>query len=543
MKRILAIGLPAVLLIMLALAGCGNETQYTLNITIENGPDCTVNPLSGTTYPTGTVVTLTAVSAPGYALDHWGGPDGASVTTENTILMNANKSIAAVFAKLQYDLTIEAYPAAGGTVETEIVTQSRSVLGVEHGQTVRLTAKPNAGYVFDHWEGALTGAENPVTLTLTEQPTQAVIACFVPTLQGHVFGLNTHHGMAGITITVGVESTSTDINGYWQVKGVSFPVSVAALHPTAPGYFGLFIAPESVDITAATPTDIDFAMSAFVFERFWGSNGTGDGEFKYPGCMAADTAGRIYVADSQNCRIQQFDFAGTYVAQWGSSGDGNGQFINPRGIAADASGNIYVADNGNHRVQKFSSDGTYLGQWGSYGEGDGQFIYPVGVAVSGNYVFVSDSGNHRIQKFGLDGTYQAQWGSWGSENGLFSSPGPMAADATGHIYVADCDNQRIQKFRLDGTYLSQWGSYGDGNGQFYKPGGIAVDGAGYVYVTDYNLNRLQIFNSEGTYMTGWGTLGTEIGQFNRPSGIAVDATGNLYVLETYNHRVQKFQGL
>ena len=70
-----------------------------------------------------------------------------------------------------------------------------------------------------------------------------------------------------------------------------------------------------------------------------------------------DSSGNVYVADTDNNRIQKFSSSGVFLAKWGSSGSGDGQFNNPWGIAVDSSGNVYVADTGNNRIQKFSSSG------------------------------------------------------------------------------------------------------------------------------------------------------------------------------------------
>jgi hypothetical protein len=39
---------------------------------------------------------------------------------------------------------------------------------------------------------------------------------------------------------------------------------------------------------------------------------------------------------------------------------------------------VYIADTDNHRIQVFDADGTFLGKWGSEGSGDGQFLAPRG---------------------------------------------------------------------------------------------------------------------------------------------------------------------
>ncbi|MEA2035627.1 MAG: PKD domain-containing protein [Euryarchaeota archaeon] len=93
-----------------------------------------------------------------------------------------------------------------------------------------------------------------------------------------------------------------------------------------------------------------------------------------------------------------------FVTKWGSDVTGDGKFCGPRGVAVDSSGNVYVADSDNCRIQKFASDGMFITKWGSPGPGDGEFYYPCGVAVygSGN-VYVADSNNYRIQKFRKSG--------------------------------------------------------------------------------------------------------------------------------------------
>jgi DNA-binding beta-propeller fold protein YncE len=110
-----------------------------------------------------------------------------------------------------------------------------------------------------------------------------------------------------------------------------------------------------------------------------------------------------------------------------------------RGVAVDGSGNVFVADTNNNRLQKFTSTGTFLTTWGSSGTGDGQFTNPFGVATdsSGN-VFVADANNNRIQKFDANGTFLTMWGS--------AIPQDVATDGSGNVYVADADSNNIQKF-------------------------------------------------------------------------------------------------
>ena len=154
----------------------------------------------------------------------------------------------------------------------------------------------------------------------------------------------------------------------------------------------------------------------YVFSNRLGVYGQGQGEFDYPQGIAVSPFGYIYVADTNNDRIQSFFDSGYYlpfVTEWGSGGSGNGQFNSPMGMAIDSSGYIYVADAGNNRIQKFSPNGAFIRWWGSTGYGNGQFNAPVAVAVdSSSYVYVVDRDNHRIQKFDNNGNFITKWGAY-----------------------------------------------------------------------------------------------------------------------------------
>jgi DNA-binding beta-propeller fold protein YncE len=43
----------------------------------------------------------------------------------------------------------------------------------------------------------------------------------------------------------------------------------------------------------------------------------------------------------------------TFLTKWGTAGSGNGQFNHPWGLAVDSSGKVFVADTNNNRIQVF----------------------------------------------------------------------------------------------------------------------------------------------------------------------------------------------
>jgi DNA-binding beta-propeller fold protein YncE len=109
------------------------------------------------------------------------------------------------------------------------------------------------------------------------------------------------------------------------------------------------------------------------------------------------------VSDNSNHRVQKFacdnsNFHEVWGLPDGRPGSGGGQFDRPTGVAVDSGGKVYVADTNNHRVQKFTSTGAFLSQLGAFGGGGGQFNQPTGVAVnSDGDIYVLDRGNNRIQ--------------------------------------------------------------------------------------------------------------------------------------------------
>ena len=240
----------------------------------------------------------------------------------------------------------------------------------------------------------------------------------------------------------------------------------------------------------------------------------------------------MYVADTDNDRIQKFSATGSYRTQWATP--------HPEAVAVDpASGNVYVPTGAS--VRKYTSTGTLLTEWGTAGSGNGEFQDISGVAVdsSGN-VYVADAGNGRIQTFTSTGTYLTQWAT-------ACNKGVAVHPTSGTVYVADGDfnGGGVSRFSSTGTLLTQWGTPGSGNGAFTYVGGIAVDPtSGNVYVTDSNYegsaHRVQEFSPTGTYLTQWGHRGGANSQFIIPRGLAIGPNGNVYVADSFNNRIQRF---
>ncbi len=83
-----------------------------------------------------------------------------------------------------------------------------------------------------------------------------------------------------------------------------------------------------------------------------GVAGNGSMRFDRPTDVAVAKDGSFFVSDGyRNTRVMKFSAEGTFLLQWGTKGAGRGEFDLPHGLAIDRAGRVYVADRSNMRVQ------------------------------------------------------------------------------------------------------------------------------------------------------------------------------------------------
>ncbi|HXR30014.1 MAG TPA: hypothetical protein VN752_02595, partial [Solirubrobacterales bacterium] len=216
------------------------------------------------------------------------------------------------------------------------------------------------------------------------------------------------------------------------------------------------------------------------------------GQFKTcydPAAVAVKSASAIYVACASGQQIQKYNSSGQSLKQLASWGSGNGQVVFPLDLTFDAQGDLWVADTENDRVQEFDSEDKFskaisLGAWSR--------PWSVDVTQTGK-IWVAEPNHSRVSAFDQAGKVLLRFGTYGTGAGQFNRPTDVEVDANGFLWVTDAVNDRVQVFNETGGYITQFGQSGAGAGQIETDWWlrVALGANGVVWLTDQGNSRVQ----------------------------------------------------
>ncbi|MFG1289865.1 NHL repeat-containing protein [Xanthobacter versatilis] len=342
--------------------------------------------------------------------------------------------------------------------------------------------------------------------------------------------------------------------------------------------------------------------------------------------MRLDLGGELMqMSEPDINRIVIFDVSGERpirLVDFGGLGDAATKFNGPHGCGLNAYGELFVTDSFNHKVKQFdlaaigvrrqevmaavqrdqiraivqNSAPMFLGaapasvpappaitlppatvplirEFGRYGPGNSpyEFNTPSGGASApspyigavgdlpkidgkdpANFVWVSDTRHHRIVLFDREGSFAGKIiGGYGSEPGKLKLPTDLEVDRdAGVLYVVEAFNQRGSAFdAYTGEFLFTFGTQGTDRGQFMAPSGVGVDTKGYVFVTDQGTQKVSrwrpIKNDKGKtirldFEDWFGDYTSGPSGLLYPQGVAIDSQDRVYVVNFGLHKGEMF---
>jgi trimeric autotransporter adhesin len=297
-------------------------------------------------------------------------------------------------------------------------------------------------------------------------------------------------------------------------------------------------------------------------------------QLSVPVSLAVNSSGSVYIADLGNNRVRYVsqglinEVAGADHAQ-GDGGQATAAYLYfPQSIAEDSAGNLYIADSDNNEIRKVTPAGiiSTLAKV--------SLLAAVAADSSGNVYFTNGNQVGQVDAKGNVTTVAGNVSTAGftgdggpASAALLNDPLGLTTDSAGNLYIADTNNHRIREISggnintvagSGATCLnpcSPGGFSGDGgpatSATMSYPYGVAVDSDGNIVIADSNNNAIRKV-TKGTISTVAGT-GTKKGYsgdgglataalLNGPLGVAVDASGNIFVADSFNNVVRVVDG-
>lgn len=329
--------------------------------------------------------------------------------------------------------------------------------------------------------------------------------------------------------------------------------------------------------------------------------------FYKPASVAVDPVSKkVYVSDSAHHRVLRFPSGAALAAGTSAeavlgqpdlvtitSGLTQGKMSYPGAIACDATGHLWVVDEGNGRVLRF--DGAAAKSSGALANGvlgqanftssasnisATQMMAPSGIAVYNNDIYISDSLANRVLRFAnaalmangaaaqtVFGQPEMTAGAPGTTSNNLTEPSGLAIQPKADtliLWVADTGNQRVLGFEFPADFPVSTGaskllgrnSYietGFGSAKIENlgyPTGISF-GGGSLYVSDKAHHRIMRWDSPDTKWPG-AAASAQYGQptflsesadtfrLDGSEGVTLDATGSLWIADTLNDRVLRY---
>lgn len=340
--------------------------------------------------------------------------------------------------------------------------------------------------------------------------------------------------------------------------------------------------------------------------------------------VAADFPQVVLVLEPDNSRILVFngpDYLHTPVVAFGqpdiyTTGCNTGglsatSLCNPTAATVDVYGRLWVADSGNNRVLEYDYIWAYYDDTAKAykvrspsrvfgqpdftsnvcGSGATGLCDPRGIAIDAHWtaggpvtmvdkgLYISDSGNNRIihhENPLADATADQVYGQADFNGGACNAgglsadslcdPGEIAVDADSNLFAVDRGNNRVVVYadvfingggadRIFGQESATTAACGSGATGLCSPSSLALDRGGNLLVADTDNNRIlvydtpltsdttadRVFGQPDLVTTTCNTGGVSANSLCRPTGVAIHPADDvIFVADAGNQRVLRF---
>lgn len=300
------------------------------------------------------------------------------------------------------------------------------------------------------------------------------------------------------------------------------------------------------------------------------------GTFKNPADLFVDKKFNIWIADTGNNRVVEFDEGGSFITEVGTADD-DGKLNAPEGVFIANTGDIWVADRGNGRIVQFTPEGKYVKAFGKPSSkllAEDQVYQPNKLVIDRRgYIYVLNGGGDYRGIFLLDseGEFRGFFGAnrlnfdlarlfirtftTEAQKKQISKVLPthhanLFVDQRGFIYTVSPLGQKNQIKKLNSigndVYNPSDKVFGEktrrGNQLIYPQFvDVGVDEQGIVSALDFNSGLIYQYDQSANLLAIFGGRGSERGKFELPASLANGRDGRILVLDANRNNVQIFR--
>jgi hypothetical protein len=265
-------------------------------------------------------------------------------------------------------------------------------------------------------------------------------------------------------------------------------------------------------IPTVTPPPTGFAHVALNFDVQGREVPGALSDLKYPGHLAVDPQGNIYLQSSSSLHIYKYDPTGKYIGGWDIDPKVCTAMQDTDNLAADRTGDIFVhcVRSGWGVILKYNAaTGKFLTEYDGMKSSPPDDYKNMAVYSDGGLLVVSDEspvGHEALLHLSPTGKLLARFPNpvngvtKGSTDAFEFLP---ALDSSGNIFILNMQNATVYKFSSAGKFVSQfdsanWGPVPNNPGLDASLPNLAVDDQGRVYVND--SMSIKVFDDNGTYL-------------------------------------------